>query len=75
MRRKNSIVCALALICGLSQLVDATPFGRADGGMRIPFRPSRKADTRAGSSLEGRARAPDFTWGREPMRGVNIGGW
>lgn len=23
----------------------------------------------------GRVQAPGFTWGSEPMRGVNIGGW
>ena len=66
-------------------LVEGTPYRRGDGGLRIPLQPRRASSERidptdlagiGGEHVETRAaKAPGFTWGQGPMRGVNIGGW
>lgn len=75
--RGTNLITGVLILCRISDLaglVEATPFGRKDGGLRIPFKTLRKVDSRD-ETLESRARAPGFTWGVDPMRGVNIGGW
>ena len=61
-------------------LVHASPYGGADRGLRIPLQPRPSSERLVGKQDDvelGRrtVRAPGFTWGADPMRGVNIGGW
>lgn len=71
----------VALILG--GLVDGSPYRRGDMGLRIPLQPqgvlraaSSKIElSKSDSVTKKTVRAPGFTWGADPMRGVNIGGW